>query len=54
MVLFFESRALDPPVTIYMGIDKFENEDLLKYAFEEDVWFHVSSWARLKITLSTE
>ncbi|KAL5501889.1 hypothetical protein ACEPAH_9150 [Sanghuangporus vaninii] len=41
MVLFFTSTAVDPPVTIYMGKDKYENEDLIKYAWPEDVWFHV-------------
>ncbi|EJC98373.1 cytoplasmic protein [Fomitiporia mediterranea MF3/22] len=41
MVLFFTSTAMDPPVTIYMGKDKFENEDLIKYAWPQDVWFHV-------------
>ncbi|KAM5540789.1 hypothetical protein V8D89_005433 [Ganoderma adspersum] len=41
MVLFFTSTAHDPPVTIYMGKDKFENEDLIKYAWPQDVWFHV-------------
>ncbi|KAI9322686.1 hypothetical protein BX666DRAFT_2017202 [Dichotomocladium elegans] len=39
MVLYFESRVVDPPITIYMGRDKFENEDLIKYGFPED--FHV-------------
>lgn len=29
--------------TIYMGKDKFENEDLIKYGWPEDVWFHVNS-----------
>lgn len=24
-----------------MGKDKFENEDLIKYGWPEDVWFHV-------------
>lgn len=72
MVLFFKSTAVDPPVVVYMGKDKFESEcrvsacgpaygladlcfalhctcspapttdeDLIKYGFEEDVWFHV-------------
>ncbi|KAL0092985.1 hypothetical protein J3Q64DRAFT_1869249 [Phycomyces blakesleeanus] len=42
MVLYFKSNVVDPPVTIYMGRDKFENEDLIKYGFPEDVWyFHV-------------
>jgi hypothetical protein len=26
---------------VYMGRDKHENEDLLKYGWKEDVWFHV-------------
>ncbi|RCH82430.1 Coiled-coil domain-containing protein 25 [Rhizopus azygosporus] len=39
MVLYFTSNVVDPPVTIYMGKDKFENEDLIKYGFPED--FHV-------------
>ena len=25
----------------YMGKDKYENEDLIKYGLPEDVWFHV-------------
>ncbi|KAI9454041.1 cytoplasmic protein [Lactarius psammicola] len=41
MVLFFTSTAYEPPVTIYMGRDKVENEDLIKYAWPQDVWFHV-------------
>ncbi|KAJ7205184.1 cytoplasmic protein [Mycena pura] len=41
MVLFFTSTAVNPPITIYMGRDKVENEDLIKYAHPTDVWFHV-------------
>ncbi|GAA5909142.1 hypothetical protein JCM6882_001201 [Rhodosporidiobolus microsporus] len=43
MVLFYTSNALgaDKPVTIYAGKDKFENEDLIRFAFPEDVWVHV-------------
>ncbi|KAH9972007.1 cytoplasmic protein [Lactifluus volemus] len=41
MVLFFTCTAHDPPVTIYMGRDKVENEELIKYAWPQDVWFHV-------------
>ena len=26
---------------IYMGRDKYENEELLKYGWPEDIWFHV-------------
>lgn len=39
MVFFFKSRCGE--YTIYMGKDKFENEDLIKYGWNEDVWFHV-------------
>ncbi|CAO1615960.1 unnamed protein product [Sympodiomycopsis kandeliae] len=51
MVLFFESKAIDPPATIYMGKDKFENEDLIKYGFEEDVWFHVDKLSSAHVYL---
>ena len=36
MVFFFTS--CDPNYVYYMGRDKYENEDLLKYGFPEDVW----------------
>jgi hypothetical protein len=39
MVYYF--TCVDPDVVVYMGKDKFENEDLIKYHFAEDVWFHV-------------
>lgn len=39
MVLFFDCS--DPQYTVYMGKDKFENEELLKYGWPEDIWFHV-------------
>ncbi|XP_071539958.1 coiled-coil domain-containing protein 25 isoform X2 [Panulirus ornatus] len=41
MVFYFTSRVVDPPVTLFMGIDKYENEDLIKWGWPEDVWFHV-------------
>ncbi|KAI9260029.1 hypothetical protein EDC94DRAFT_520570 [Helicostylum pulchrum] len=41
MVLYYTSNLVDPPVTIYMGKDKFENDDLITYGFPEDIWFHV-------------
>jgi coiled-coil domain-containing protein 25 len=28
---------------LYMGKDKFENEDLIKYGHPEDMWFHVDN-----------
>ncbi|EGC31675.1 hypothetical protein DICPUDRAFT_82463 [Dictyostelium purpureum] len=39
MVLFY--KIIDPEYIVYMGIDKYENEDLIKYGWPEDIWFHV-------------
>lgn len=41
MVLYFTSSIVSPPMTIFMGVDKHENEDLIKWGWPEDVWFHV-------------
>merc|ERR1712115_92582 len=41
MVYYFTSKVVDPPVTLFMGFDKHENEELIKWGWPEDVWFHV-------------
>lgn len=41
MVFYFTSTVSDPPTTLFMGRDKYENEDLIKWGWPEDVWFHV-------------
>lgn len=48
--------VVSPPALIYMGKDKFENEDLIKHGFEQDVWFHVDklSSAHVYLRLSAE
>ncbi|KAL4242582.1 CCDC25 family protein [Abortiporus biennis] len=51
MVLFFTSNAHNPPVTTYMGKDKFENEDLIKFAWPQDVWFHVDKLSSAHVYL---
>lgn len=43
MVYYFTSNVVSPSANIYMGKDKVENEDLIKFGFEEDVWFHVDN-----------
>ncbi|KAI0727900.1 cytoplasmic protein [Fomitopsis betulina] len=52
MVLFFKSTAAgDPPSVIYMGKDKVENEDLIKYAWPQDIWFHVDKLSSAHVYL---
>ncbi|CAO2178255.1 unnamed protein product [Urochloa humidicola] len=41
MVLYFKARPDAGDYTIYMGADKNENEELIKYGLPEDIWFHV-------------
>ncbi|KAH9850161.1 cytoplasmic protein [Lenzites betulinus] len=51
MVLFYTSNAVTPPAIIYMGKDKHENEDLIKYAWPQDVWFHVDKLSSAHVYL---
>ncbi|KAH7910484.1 cytoplasmic protein [Hygrophoropsis aurantiaca] len=51
MVLFFTSTAATPPAVIYMGKDKVENEDLIKYAWPQDIWFHVDKLSSAHVYL---
>ncbi|KAF7312526.1 NFACT-R-1 domain-containing protein [Mycena indigotica] len=39
------------PITIYMGKDKVENEDLIKYALTTDIWFHVDKLSSAHVYL---
>jgi len=41
MVFYFVSNVVEPPTVLFMGLDKYENEDLIKWGWPEDVWFHV-------------
>lgn len=41
MVFFFTCDIVSPAYTLYMGFDKNENEELIRWGFPEDVWFHV-------------
>ena len=51
MVLFFTCIS-DPNIVIYMGKDKYENEELIKYAWPDlDVWFHVSDLSSAHVYL---
>jgi NFACT protein RNA binding domain len=48
MVLFFTSSTGH---TLYMGRDKHENEDLIRYGLPEDVWFHVDNLSSAHVYL---
>ncbi|KAF9781791.1 cytoplasmic protein [Thelephora terrestris] len=43
--------AHDPAVVIYAGKDKHENEDLIKFAWPQDVWFHVDKLSSAHVYL---
>ncbi|KAJ3606900.1 hypothetical protein NHX12_026418 [Muraenolepis orangiensis] len=51
MVFYFLSAVVNPPYTIYMGKDKYENEDLIKYGWPEDIWFHVDKLSSAHVYL---
>ncbi|XP_058808926.1 coiled-coil domain-containing protein 25 [Phymastichus coffea] len=51
MVFFFASDVVQPPVTLFMGVDKHENEDLIKWGWPEDVWFHVDKFSSAHVYL---
>jgi len=40
MPFYFHSKE-EPSYQIFMGKDKMENEELIKYGWREDIWFHV-------------
>jgi len=48
-VFFF--TCSDPKYVVYMGKDKFENEDLIKYGWPEDIWFHVDKYSSAHVYL---
>jgi len=51
MVFFFTASSGN---TLYMGKDKFENEDLIKYGLPEDIWFHVEDLSSAHVYLRLE
>uniref|UniRef100_A0ACD5U725 Uncharacterized protein n=3 Tax=Avena sativa TaxID=4498 RepID=A0ACD5U725_AVESA len=51
MVFYFKARPDAGDYTIFMGLDKHENEDLIKYGFPEDIWFHVDKMSSAHVYL---
>ncbi len=48
MVYYFKSPEGN---LIYMGKDKYENEKLIEFAWEEDIWFHVDKLSSAHVYL---
>jgi len=51
MVFYFTSEHDGVKYTLYMGRDKIENEDLIKFGWPNDVWFHVSNLSSAHVYL---
>merc|ERR1712088_71757 len=54
MVFYFTCQSrpdLAEKYIIYMGRDKFENEQLIKYGWPEDLWFHVDDLSSAHVYL---
>ena len=54
MVFYFTSTTHPESAIIFMGKDKFENEDLIEYCCPHDVWFHVDDLSSAHIYLRLE
>ncbi|KAL8522000.1 hypothetical protein ACS0TY_012235 [Phlomoides rotata] len=51
MVFYFKARPEAGDYAIFMGLDKYENEELIKYGFPEDIWFHVDKMSSAHVYL---
>ncbi|XP_055859294.1 coiled-coil domain-containing protein 25 [Episyrphus balteatus] len=51
MVFFFNSNVVSPPLVLFMGANKYENEELIKWGWPEDVWFHVHNYSSAHVYL---
>ncbi|KAL7673832.1 hypothetical protein ACOME3_000111 [Neoechinorhynchus agilis] len=57
MVLFYTSVSPDDRSvkwTLYMGEDKYENDELIRYCFPNDVWFHVDDLSSAHVYIRVE
>ncbi|KAI9711440.1 MAG: Coiled-coil domain-containing protein 25 [Candelaria pacifica] len=51
MVYYFTSNTVTPSAFIYVGKDKVENEELIKFGLDEDVWFHADNLSSAHVYL---
>ncbi|CAN8066125.1 unnamed protein product [Agarophyton chilense] len=49
--MVFYYKTSDPSYHVYVGKDKYENEELIKYGWENDVWFHVDKLSSAHVYL---
>eukprot|EP01068_Selenidium_serpulae_P005712 Selendium_serpulae@DN414_c0_g1_i1.p1 len=52
MVYFYKLPAF-PAYTVYMGLDKYENDKLIRFGWPEDVWFHVDDLSSAHVYVRT-
>ncbi|KAJ3091899.1 hypothetical protein HK100_007071 [Physocladia obscura] len=45
------SHHITEPVILYMGRDKYENEQLIEHGWEQDVWFHAANLSSAHVYL---
>lgn len=50
-MVFYFTLTSDPTVTVYMGRDKHENEELIRWGWPEDIWFHVDDLSSAHVYL---
>ena len=54
MVFYYticEGKYDDAGIQVFMGRDKFENEDLIAYGWPEDIWFHADNHSSAHVYL---
>jgi uncharacterized protein YdbL (DUF1318 family) len=49
--MVFYYTTCDSSYTVYVGRDKYENEDLITHGWENDVWFHVDKMSSAHVYL---
>ncbi|KAH0485874.1 MAG: uncharacterized protein KVP18_003140 [Porospora cf. gigantea A] len=49
--MVFYYTCSDPTYMVYIGKDKYENEGLIRWGWEEDLWFHVDALSSAHVYL---
>ncbi|THD18690.1 Coiled-coil domain-containing protein 25 [Fasciola hepatica] len=51
MVFYYKCELVQPPYILYVGADKNENDELIRWGWPEDVWFHVDKLSSAHVYL---